>query len=67
MIAWLASTALRDLDATVAGVHFGPIDTLFMIAGLLVVLIGLAAARSIAHPREPQKSASDGSSGSGTR
>lgn len=37
---WLASTALRNLDAHVAGIHFGPIDTIFFAGGLLVALTG---------------------------
>jgi MFS family permease len=43
--AWLASTVLRDLDATIAGVHFGPIDTIFLAGGLLVLASGVWAVR----------------------
>jgi len=28
---WLASTVLRDLDATVGGIHFGRVDTIFAV------------------------------------
>ncbi|MFI1096835.1 MFS transporter [Streptomyces sp. NPDC020917] len=41
---WLASTALHGLDADVAGVHFGPIDTIFTVSGLLVTAGGVYAA-----------------------
>jgi MFS family permease len=40
---WLASSALRGLDARVAGVHFGPYDTAFTAGGILIVLGGLYA------------------------
>jgi MFS family permease len=39
----LASTALQHLDATLLGLHFGPIDTIFTGTGFLVVLGGLYA------------------------
>ncbi|NDZ79880.1 MFS transporter [Streptomyces sp. SID10853] len=41
---WLASTALRDFHADVAGIQFGRIDTIFTAAGLLVVVGGFYAA-----------------------
>ncbi|WP_069464904.1 MFS transporter, partial [Actinacidiphila rubida] len=41
---WLASTGLHGLDAEVAGVHLGPIDTIFSVAGLLVMAGGAYAA-----------------------
>jgi MFS family permease len=37
---WLASTALRNFSASVAGVHIGPIDTIFTASGLLIVIGG---------------------------
>jgi hypothetical protein len=37
---WLASTVLRGFDGRIAGVHFGSIDTVFAVAGLLIVLAG---------------------------
>jgi MFS family permease len=45
--AWLAGTLLRDLDVTVAGVHFGTIDTIFLAAGAVIALAGTLAARSL--------------------
>ena len=39
----LASTVLQHLDATLLGLHFGPIDTIFTGTGILVVLGGLYA------------------------
>jgi MFS family permease len=40
----LASTALRDFHATVAGVHIGRVDTIFTVAALLVVAAGIYGA-----------------------
>jgi MFS family permease len=40
LTAWLAGSVLRDLDATVAGVHFGPIDTIFLGAGAIIAITG---------------------------
>jgi MFS family permease len=39
----LASTLLRGFHAVVAGVHLGPYDTVFAVAGLLFVIAGVAA------------------------
>ena len=41
LVAYLASTTLRGLDATVGGVHFGRIDSIFLVAGLLICGSGL--------------------------
>ena len=41
---WLASTVLRNLDVTVAGMHFGRVDTIFAVGGVLVVISALYAA-----------------------
>jgi hypothetical protein len=40
---YLDSTLLHDFHATLLGVRFGPIDTIFLAAGILVVLGGLYA------------------------
>jgi hypothetical protein len=40
---FLASTVLRHLHVSFAGMTFGPYDTLFSIAGLLFIAGGLAA------------------------
>ncbi len=45
--AWLATTVLSDLDAGVAGLHFGTIDTIFLATGAIIVMIGVWAARSL--------------------
>jgi MFS family permease len=37
----LASTAMSNFHATVAGVHFGRIDTIFAVSGLLIVASGV--------------------------
>jgi MFS family permease len=64
---WLASTALRGLDADVAGVHLGPIDTIFTAAGLLVAAGGgyAAAAMRGMRPAAPEAGAVAGSPASG--
>jgi hypothetical protein len=40
---WLASTRLRTFDATVLGVHMGPIDLLFTISAIVIVGAGTYA------------------------
>ena len=57
---WLASTSFRDFHARVLGVHVGPIDTIFTVAALLLVLGGVNAfitlpgsVREAAAPDEP--------------
>jgi MFS family permease len=47
---WLASTLLRNFAGSVGGLHLGPIDTIFTVAGLLIVLGG--GYGLIALPRE---------------
>jgi MFS family permease len=47
---WLASTALRGFDGHIGGLHFGPVDTIFAGAGVLIVLAGIYA--SVALPRD---------------
>jgi MFS family permease len=41
---YLASTVLRDFHATLLGLTLGPIDTIYTVAGLLIVVAGLYAA-----------------------
>jgi MFS family permease len=53
---YLASTVLRGLDATVAGVHFGRIDTIFGAGGIMIVVSALyarAALRTAEAPPAP--------------
>jgi MFS family permease len=40
---WLASTGLRNFAGSLAGLRFGPIDTIFAVSGGLVVIAGLYA------------------------
>ncbi|MFF7588514.1 MFS transporter [Kitasatospora purpeofusca] len=40
---WLAGSGLRDFSGSLAGVRFGPIDTIFAVSGLVVVLAGVYA------------------------
>jgi MFS family permease len=58
---FLASTVLRDFHASVGGVTFGRIDTIFAVCGLLMTAAGLAAARPLARSanRDPDRSQSD--------
>jgi MFS family permease len=46
VMVWLASTVLHDLDVSVSGFHFGPIDTIFTAGGVLIILTGLLTARA---------------------
>jgi MFS family permease len=45
--AWLATTVLDGLDARIAGIHFGTIDTIFLAVGVVIAMTGLWAARSL--------------------
>jgi MFS family permease len=38
---WLASTVLRNFAAWAGGLHLGPIDTIFSVSGLLIILGGI--------------------------
>ena len=40
----LASTTLRDFHPSIAGLHVGPIDTIFTVSALLIVASGIYAA-----------------------
>ncbi|MEK2493323.1 MFS transporter [Kitasatospora purpeofusca] len=40
---WLAGSGLRDFSGSLAGLRFGPIDTIFAVSGLVVVLAGVYA------------------------
>jgi MFS family permease len=56
---WLASTVLRSLDASALGTHFGPVDTIFLAAGVFVVAVGLwatIATRGMVTPPKPAAS-----------
>jgi MFS family permease len=55
---WLASTGLRNLSGSLAGLHFGPIDTIFAASGGLVVIAGLYA-RVALRPGEKQRGGDD--------
>jgi Na+/melibiose symporter-like transporter len=60
---WLVSSVLRGLHVTVAGMTFGPVDTVFTAAGLVLLAVGIAvwrpifAARVQAAPAAPAPSA----------
>jgi len=48
----LASTVLRGFHATVAGVKFGPYDTVFAASGLLFMIAGIASIVPLSKPAE---------------
>jgi len=50
---WLAGSGLRHLDGSVAGLRFGPIDTIFTVSGLVVVLAGVYARVALPDTGEP--------------
>ena len=51
---WVASTVLGGLDAQLLGMTFGPIDTVFTFAGLLIAATGLIVAPTILRARQVQ-------------
>ena len=40
---WLAGSLLRGFTVTIAGLHFGPVDTIFTASGIIIVFSGLFA------------------------
>jgi MFS family permease len=52
--AWLATTVLSGLDASVAGVHFGPIDTILLAGGFIIALTGIWAGRALRNWRNSE-------------
>lgn len=50
----LVSTALAGFHATILGIHFGPVDTLFTGTGLLAVAGGVYAWRTFASAPSPE-------------
>ncbi|TWE12077.1 MFS transporter [Rudaeicoccus suwonensis] len=44
---WLASTVLAGIDFRFAGSHFGPVDTVFFVAGALIVIAGMLVWRPL--------------------
>lgn len=55
---WLAGTALRGMHAVVAGVTFGPIDTIFGVSALLIMTAGVALIRPLGRCGDGQPPAS---------
>ncbi len=47
---WLASSVMRNFAGSIGGLHFGPIDTIFTVSGLLIVIA--AGYAVVALPRE---------------
>jgi hypothetical protein len=54
---WLASTVLQGLNAHIAGVAFGRIDTVFTASGICILLAGLyaLAASQPTRPSQPTR------------
>ncbi|MEU5413328.1 MFS transporter [Streptomyces clavifer] len=52
---WLASSVLRDVGGSVAGMRFGPVDTIFAMSGLIVVLSGVYAWTALPRTETPEK------------
>lgn len=50
MTGWLASTVLRGLSIQVGPAHFGPVDSVFFAAGLLMTVAGAWAAVRLRRP-----------------
>ncbi len=46
----LASTAMRHFHTTIGGIHFGRIDTIFTVAGMLIVIAGTYGAFTLPNP-----------------
>jgi hypothetical protein len=56
---WLVSTILRGVDGSVGPIHFDPINTVFVVCGLMFVVAGAyawpglrAAATAVPEPAE---------------
>lgn len=59
VVTYLASTVLRGLDTSILGVHFGRIDVMFFVSGLLIAVAAAWVAFSLRPgaappPEEPQ-------------
>ena len=63
--AWLATTVLGGLNAHVAGIHFGTIDTIFLAVGLIIAMTGLWAARSLRTETDADGPTASGAAGQG--
>lgn len=50
---WLVSVILHGFHARVAGLQFGPIDTVFLAAGVLFVVAGIYAKAQMVSPSTP--------------
>lgn len=56
---YLDSVLLRHFHVVVLSIHFGPVDTIFTIAGLLLLISGIYAMVSLQEQPSVQKSASE--------
>jgi MFS family permease len=54
---WLASTGLVGFHVTLGGMRFGPIDTIFAVSGLMIILAGCYAFAALPRVRYPAASA----------
>ncbi|MFE9424095.1 MFS transporter [Kitasatospora sp. NPDC006697] len=56
---WLAGSGLRGFAGSLAGLRFGPIDTIFTAAGVAVLAAGLYARSALPDPQAPPAPAPD--------
>ncbi|MFF4582437.1 MFS transporter [Streptomyces sp. NPDC001389] len=61
---WLAGSLLRDAGGSFGGFRFGPVDTVFAVSGLVVLLAGFFAMAALPGTEGARKA--DGSSGATT-
>jgi len=48
----LVGTVMRNFHATVAGIHFGKIDTIFLFGGVCAIIAGLYSLKSVPNERK---------------
>ncbi|MFC8273123.1 MFS transporter [Streptomyces sp. NPDC057271] len=63
---WLVGSVLLDFEASVAGVRFGPIDTIFAASGLIIVLSGVYARKTLPHAATAEAGEAAGTKGEAT-
>jgi MFS family permease len=59
----LYSTVMQNFSVTIGGIHFGPLDTIFLVTGLLCIIAGLYATSLRIPPEEVQEAATAGPAG----
>jgi hypothetical protein len=59
----LYSTVMQNFSVTIGGIHFGPLDTIFLVTGLLCIIAGLYATSLRIPPEEVEEAAIAGPAG----